>query len=72
VVYGVRMHPYAYPEIEAGCSLKWFTASTQIEWSRGIRQFSKIGGNICGGDGVMMNLHAHAQHEKGYKNTLDM
>jgi predicted Rossmann-fold nucleotide-binding protein len=37
--------------------------------TRVIRQFSKIGGNICGGggDGVMMYLYVHAQHPKKYK-----
>ena len=52
---------YMY-KIDVGCSLKWFTASAQIKWycfkasmTRVIRQqFSKIGENICGGDGVMM------------------
>ena len=59
---------YMY-KIDAGCSLKWFTASAQIKWycfkasmTRVIRQFSKLGENICGGDGVMIYLYVQA-HE---------
>jgi hypothetical protein len=37
-----------------------------------IRQFSKIGENICGGDGVMIYLYVHAQHQKKYKKTLNI
>jgi len=37
-----------------------------------IRQFSKIGGNICGADGVMIYLYVHAQHQKKNKNTLNI
>jgi len=53
---------YMY-KIDVGCSLKWFTASAQIKWycykasmTRVISQFSKIGENNCGGDGVMIYL----------------
>jgi hypothetical protein len=67
-------------KIDVGCSLKWFTASAQIKWycfkasmTRVlIRQFSKIEENICGGDGVMIYLYVHAQHQKKYKKTLNI
>ena len=68
---------YMY-KIDVGCSLKWFTASAQIKWycfkvsmTRVIRQqFSKIGGNICGGDSVMIYLYVQAQHQKRLKHVV--
>ncbi len=72
---------YMY-KIDVGCSLKWFTASAQIKWycfkasmTRVIRQqFSKIGENICGGDGVMIYLYVQAQHQnqKKYNKTVNI
>jgi len=70
---------YMY-KIDVGCSLKWFTASAQIKWhcfkasmTHVIRQqFSKIGENICGGDGVMIYLYVQAQHQKKYNKTLNI
>jgi len=66
-------------KIDVGCSLKWFTASAQIKWyffkasmTRVIRQLSKIGENICGGDGVMIYLYVQAQNQKKYNKTLNI
>ncbi len=57
----------------------WFTASAQIKWycfkasmTRVIRPFSKIGENICSGDGVMIYLYVKAQHQKKYNETLNI
>ena len=72
---------YMY-KIDVGCSLKWFTASAQIKWysfkvsmTRVIRQqFSKIGENLCGGDGVsvMIYVYIQTQHQKKYNKILSI